>query len=539
MAYSSALMPRTMCLISGMCFFLQSSLGTGGAMVRKFNFRGSGVPAESADLSRLGVPVAWMITSSGTTDTIAFFIRWVCDASPEVWPAVIMSDHDQAQLQALKDVYPLSQIWLCIWHVLRAMRSHFSITVFQLLWEKVKAFVKTEDLAKFYMIWDEISTDPSVPPSFVQYMASSWIPASHIWSKVVWKDHPIYLEGDTNMLIEVYVYQLSQCTNNITDLISSRYHHVLKSHWLDGKRNCHIDYILYTLVVHMNQYYLNRHERQIVGFEGLDLAGGRWWDIIASAQTISRDSVLQFNCTQFHVASQSRPGALYSIDLNLTTCNCQDFPRIRFCKHIAAIHLHFPHLCFEQSDPIMPLEYSLVPDQQDGDPDSDSDSASESGSESESGSASAPEAALPEEILTLTREIISLSQNLATKKINQSHYPAVIEAIRSAKYSLAVADASVEGTSALPDKDFIAPNQKSWSETAACMGVKWPPKQKCLPEERGLTEQAISVTSRRRRTNNDPYGVGQRSGTRAKPDALSADANRHAQGIPPPATTPA
>jgi len=132
-----------------------------------------------------------------------------------------------------------------------------------------------------------------------------------------------------------------------------------------------------------------------------------------------------------------------------------------------------------------------------------------------------------------------LSQNLATKKIDQSHYPAVIEAIWSTKYSLVVADASAEGTSALPDKEFIAPNQNSWSETAAHMGVKRPPKRKCLPEECGLTEQAISVTSRCRRTNNDPYGAGQCSGTRAKPDMLSADANRRAQGIPPPATAPA
>lgn len=165
----------------------------------------SGVPAKSADLSVLGVPIAWMLTSSGTTDTIAFFVRWVRDASPAVRPTVIMSDRDQAQLQALKEVYPLSQIWLCIWHVLRAMRSHFSITVFQSLWEKVKILVKTEDLAEFYTIWDEISTDPSVPQSFVQYMASSWIPASHMWSRVVRKDRPIYLEGDTNMLIEAYV----------------------------------------------------------------------------------------------------------------------------------------------------------------------------------------------------------------------------------------------------------------------------------------------------------------------------------------------
>jgi len=136
-------------------------------------------------------------------------------------------------------------------------------------------------------------------------------------------------------------------------------------------------------------------------------------------------------------------------------------------------------------------------------------------------------------------KIILLSQNLTTKKIDQSHYLAVIEAIQSTKYSLTVANMSAKRTSTLLDKEFIAPNQKSWSEMATRMGVKWPLKQKCLPEECRLTEQAISVTSRRCHTNNDPYGAGQCSGTWAKPDVLSADVNRCAQGIPPSATMPA
>jgi hypothetical protein len=198
----------------------------------------------------------------------------------------------------------------------------------------------------------------------------------------------------------------------------------------------------------MNQYYLNQHERQIVRFEGLNLAGDWRWEILMGARNISRDSVLQFNHTQFHVISQSHSGTFHSIDLNLMTCDHQDFPRIWFCKHIAVIHLHFPHL--EQSDPIITWE---------GNPDPDSDSDSDSRSESRS--ASTPKATLLEEILTLTCEIISLSQNLASKKINQSHYPAVIEALRSTKYSLTVADALVQGTSALLDKELIPPNQNS------------------------------------------------------------------------------
>jgi hypothetical protein len=156
----------------------------------------------------------------------------------------------------------------------------------------------------------------------------------------------------------------------------------------------------------MNQYYLNWHKRQIVRFEGLDLAGDRRWEIIVSTRNISQDSVLQFNHTQFHIAFQSHSGTFHSIDLNLMTCNCQDFLRIWFCKHIAAIHLHFPHL--KQSDPII---------MQEGDPNPDSNS--NSNSRSESRSASAPDATLLEEILTLTHKIILLSQNLASKKIDQ------------------------------------------------------------------------------------------------------------------------
>jgi hypothetical protein len=258
----------------------------------------------------------------------------------------------------------------------------------------------------------------------------------------------------------------------------------------------------------MNQYYLNQHKRQIIGFEGLDLAGNQRWEIITSTRNISQDSVLQFNHTQFHVAFQSCSGTFHSIDLNLMTCDCQDFPRIQFCKHIAAIHLHFPHL--KQSDPIITRE---------GNPDPNSNSDSDS--RSKSGSTSAPKATLLEEILTLTCKIILLSQNLTSKKIDQSYYLVVIEALWSTKYSLMVADTSVQGTSALPDKELIPPNQNSWSKTAVHMGVNRPLKQKCLPEEHGLTEWAIGITNRHHCTHNDPYGVGEHSGTQAKPDVLS------------------
>ena len=150
-----------------------------------------------------------MLTSSGTTEIITFFVKWVRDASPLVQPTVIMTDHDQAQIVALQIVYPLSRIFLCTWHVLRVMRSHFVTTQFQALWEKVKTWVITEDLAKFHNIWDEISTDPSVPRSVVDYLAAEWLLVMHMWSKISRKNRSIFEEGNTNMLIEAYVLHLS------------------------------------------------------------------------------------------------------------------------------------------------------------------------------------------------------------------------------------------------------------------------------------------------------------------------------------------
>jgi hypothetical protein len=154
-----------------------------------------------------GVPVAWMLSSSRTTATVSFFVSWVRDACPEVRPNVIMSDRDLAQIAALQAVYPTSRVFLCKWHVLRAMRKHFSTTEFPELWDIIKKWVNTDDLAEFHRLWEKISTDPSTPKSFQDYLTREWMPQDRVvmWSKTARKNRSIYEEGDTNMLIEAYV----------------------------------------------------------------------------------------------------------------------------------------------------------------------------------------------------------------------------------------------------------------------------------------------------------------------------------------------
>ena len=141
----------------------------------------------SHDLSATGVPVAWMLTSSATMATISFFLAWVRGGNPVVRPAVIMSDRDEAQLAALKAVYPRSTIYLCLWHVLHAMRSHLVIVEFPALWAKIRKWVNTDDLAEFFTLWDEISTDPLTPESLIKYLKETWMPVVIMWSKVLQK----------------------------------------------------------------------------------------------------------------------------------------------------------------------------------------------------------------------------------------------------------------------------------------------------------------------------------------------------------------
>ena len=76
-------------------------------------------------------------------------------------------------------------------------------------------------------------------------------------------------------------------------------------HWFDSKQNRRIDHAIYTLVSNMIPHYQARHARQLVSLEGLDLAGMRWWEILATASGISCNSIQPFDDMQFHITSKS------------------------------------------------------------------------------------------------------------------------------------------------------------------------------------------------------------------------------------------
>ena len=150
----------------------------------------------------IGIPVAWMLGSYGTEETIAYFLFLLQSANVSTIPWRFMTDRDLAQINAILLCYPESGIWLCWWHVLHAWQQHFVISQNELLWTKLKALIRLEDSTLFEAALAEIKD--LAPIRFWDYLINNWLPQKFIlmWSAVYRRDRGIHLLNDTNMLTE-------------------------------------------------------------------------------------------------------------------------------------------------------------------------------------------------------------------------------------------------------------------------------------------------------------------------------------------------
>ena len=148
---------------------------------------------------------------------------------------------------------------------------------------------------------------------------------------------------------------------------------------------------------------------------------------------------------------------------------------------------------------------------------------------------SAPESDTDKERTILLKDINALYQQPTS--VSNDTTPD-LKALKSVKHSLNAAIASANRSQALPKKDDFNANQKTWAKTAKCMGVQKAPKWKPGLVGGNTTEQCISPVKGKHYKYSDPYAIGERSGKRAKPDAVSATANEHAHACTVPAPPP-
>ena len=426
-----------------------------------------------------------MISSNGIEETISFFLRAVRSQNPTVIPAFFMSDRDHAQMNVIRRVYLESVILLCWWHVLHAWQQHFAINHYPELWDLLKRWIRITDLAEFSAAWQKIQG--IAPASVTEYLKTYWLGDIKLWSAVYRKERTIFQDCDTNMLVEAW-------------------HHILKGSFMQGKRNRRLDHLIYILVDHAMPYFIQRHHRQENGFEGPDLEVKKRIEIEGRAESIPKSSISYGGEDEtFYVHSLSDPSVKYRVDLDTYDCDCMDFPSIHFCKHICAVQMHFP-----EKYKVIPTSALMIHCTDTFEPNPNSSESDSDDDESKPFTTRDPMGEIVNKLASLAITLqtspppASLSDALGDL---DSHLDDILGKLHAHDKSL------------LPPKKKIAPNQNTWTETAAVMNI--PIKTK-------------------RKIHSDPYSGGERSGKKAKPDARSSQptpppvaqgAPSHAQGL--------
>lgn len=273
---------------------------------------------------------------------------------------------------------------------------------------------------------------------------------------------------------------------------------MLKSKWLEGKHNRRVDHLIHTLVVILLPSYANRHDRQELGFDGPDLANKRRQEILTRTPEIKAESIRNLGDDQFSIQSATHSSRLYSMELGAQSCDCPDWPRVQFCKHVAAVAHHFGNSDQQIeaiSQTVKPIrEVSL-------------------GAQSDGSSAT-----------SIVENVIAVSKAFLDDGVPSS--PATVRSLQLVESHLtAVVWNSQSSADPLPDKDIIPPNQGTWAETAERMGAtrkrKRPrPTTASSPDPPPATELIGELNRKKLRIKlTDPYSGGVSSGKRAEPDA--------------------
>jgi hypothetical protein len=149
----------------------------------------------------MGFPAALMFSSNGTDTTINFYLRNLHTWFPNINPHHFMS-----------------LLFLCWWHVFHAWQQHFNASKFPELWALLKSWIRITDQVEFDSHWEKIKA--VAPESVVAYLTRNWLTLDvvKIWSAVYHQGFPIEEKSNTNMLTKAW-------------------HHLLKGHFLQGKRN--------------------------------------------------------------------------------------------------------------------------------------------------------------------------------------------------------------------------------------------------------------------------------------------------------------
>ena len=286
---------------------------------------------------------------------------------------------------------------------------------------------------------------------------------------------------------------------------------MLKSKWLEGKRNRRADHLVSILIKDVIPEFVCRYNGQNLGFHGSDLGKKRREELLARTPEMNAESIRSVGDNGFYVRSVTDPSREYLVDLSKQSCDCPDWPRVWLCKHVTAV-AHF----FGRKDQQIEVELII--------PKSTAPAPAPSSREESPGEhsdASAASASILQNVINVSRDFLNNvpgSQGTARSlRMVEAHLTAVVRNARTLE-------------NPLPDQESILPNQGTWSETAKRMGATRRRKRPRLalpnPPEALAPARIGDLNCKQPRVKfTDPYSGGVRSGRNALPDARTAVQN--------------
>ncbi len=220
-------------------------------------------------------------------------------------------------------------------------------------------------------------------------------------------------------------------------------------------------------------HYESWQHAQEKGFDGKDLEERHCCTVMTNSHSISGNSIIPIDSDRFHVASQTNAGWKYVVDTWAAICDCPDFPRIRFCKHLAAVQSKYP-----THTPSGASQCTQIPN------------------------------------------VFQFSPQASSSLLSGGATQISGEATK-------VSEVGTQ-SGALPNRECLMWNCNPWRETARNMHATWKSPKRCQrpsPDLPNSTTQHIGPIGKCKLLFTDPYSGGEQSGKWAKADALSAPAN--------------
>ena len=112
-----------------------------------------------------------MIASNGKEATITFFLRAFRALNTTI-PTQVLTDQDDAQINAIRTVYPTTRIFLCLWHLLHTWRGHIRTQDYPEAWSHMQRLPRATNKQDFDKIWLDIVW--TAPQDTIAYMVKNY-----------------------------------------------------------------------------------------------------------------------------------------------------------------------------------------------------------------------------------------------------------------------------------------------------------------------------------------------------------------------------